>query len=144
MKASALAVSLLLFSGTAFAQHRHHHHHGHYRPSVGIYLGVPYPVVRPWYPPAYYAPPVVYPQPLPYSYYQAPAVVYPPPVQEAPVYIEQNYVEQNAAVAPPVQHQPSLKPGYWYYCEERSAYYPAVQNCPGPWQAVGPASNQNR
>lgn len=61
--------------------------------------------------PLLFAPRYVYPAP----------VYYVPPPQ--PVYIE--------------QPQPSLQ-AYWYYCPQYRAYYPQVQNCPGPWQRVAP------
>lgn len=74
----------------------------------GINLGVPV------YPPYY---------PYPYPVYAPPVVVVPaapPPV----------YIERPAAAV--------MEPGYWYYCNEAQAYYPHVQQCPGPWQKVAP------
>ncbi len=43
------------------------------------------------------------------------------------------YVAVPAAVVP-------LTEPYWYYCAERAAYYPHVQDCPSGWQPVRPAS----
>lgn len=119
MKATILAFLALLLSQSALAQHRSHHHH---HPRFGFYLGVPYP----WYPsPAYYYPPsVVY----------APAVT----IRE-PVYIEQSEI----VAPPPVQPRQTFEPGFWHYCQERSAYYPTVSSCPGPWQKVAPSAAQN-
>lgn len=80
----------------------------------GIHLG------GPWGFPPYYP----YPYPYPYPIYAPPPVVVvpaaPPPV----------YIERPQAVP--------LEPGYWYYCHEAQAYYPHVQQCPGPWQKVAP------
>ena len=33
---------------------------------------------------------------------------------------------------------PAPSPAYWYYCSQLNAYYPYVQECPGPWQPVMP------
>lgn len=118
MKAPFLVV-LLLVSQTAFAQHRHHHH-GYYRPNVDVYFATPYPLIAPVYSPGYHYPPVV--------------------VRQPPVV----YIEHSQALAPPEQYQQTFEAGYWYYCQQRSAYYPAVKHCPGPWQQVGPARSQNR
>ena len=89
--------------------------HWHARPSIhwGIHLGVPWA-----YP--YYPYPYPYPVYAPRSY-EPPA---PPPV----------YIEQQAAQV--------MEPGYWYYCNEAQAYYPYVQQCPGPWQKVAPQPPQ--
>jgi hypothetical protein len=88
--------------------------HWHPRSSVqfGIYMGGPW-VFPPYYPYPVYAPPIVV----------APAA--PPPV----------YIEQQQAA-------PAMEPGYWYYCQEVQAYYPYVQQCPGPWQQVAPQPPQ--
>lgn len=75
----------------------------------GISIGIP------WVYPPYYS--------YPYSTYTPPVVIVPaapPPV----------YIEQEAA--------PAMEPGFWYYCIEAQAYYPHVQQCPGPWQKVAP------
>lgn len=40
--------------------------------------------------------------------------------------------------APVVQPMQPFQPGYWYFCREANAYYPYVQQCPGPWQQVVP------
>jgi len=78
----------------------------------GINLGVPV------YPPYY---------PYPYPAYALPIVVAP----AAPlVYIERQ------------PEAPPLEPGWWYYCHEAQAYYPHVQQCPGPWQQVAPLPPQ--
>lgn len=93
---------------------------GYRGPSVGVYFGGPVPWGWPWGPPLYYPQPV-YP----------PLVAVPPPV----VYIEkgdggdETSVDDSAA---------ALAPGYWYYCRESAAYYPAVMQCPGPWVQVAP------
>jgi hypothetical protein len=87
---------------------RYYHRHPRTTIHWGINLGVPV------YPPYY---------PYPYPVYAPPVVVVPaapPPV----------YVERPAAVV--------MEPGYWYYCNEAQAYYPHVQQCPGPWQKVAP------
>lgn len=39
---------------------------------------------------------------------------------------------------PPRYVAPLPNPAYWYYCPDLGAYYPYVQQCPGPWQAVVP------
>ena len=128
MKASILAVLALVLSPVALAQHYHGHSRGYYGPRVGFYFGAPYP----WYtppPPYYYSPPVVY----------QPVVT----VREAPtVYIEQDEVA--APVAPVVQPRQTFEAGYWYYCQERRAYYPTVTSCPGSWQKVAPSTDQGR
>lgn len=52
------------------------------------------------------------------------------------------YVEKgDAGVAPVYGSGDSLEPGYWYYCRERGAYYPAVTQCPGRWEKVAPVNN---
>lgn len=122
MKASILAVLALVLSPAAFAQH--YHGHGYYGPRVGFYFGAPYP----WYapPPYYYSPPVVY----------QPVVT----VREAPTV----YIEQDEVAAPVVQPRQAFEAGYWYYCQERRAYYPTVTSCPGNWQKVAPSTSQGR
>lgn len=92
-------------------------------PAVGVYFGAPLGWGWPWGPPVYYAPPVVYPS----------VVTVPPPV----VYVEKG----DAGVAPVYGSGDSLEPGYWYYCRERGAYYPAVTQCPGRWEKVAPVNN---
>ena len=113
MKAFVLAILALLLTQSAFAQHRHGYRgHGYYGPRFGVYVGAPYP----WFPPP--------------TYYYPPRVIYAPAVTvREPVYIEQSEV-----VAP----RQTLEPGYWYYCQELSAYYPTVNSCPGAWQQVAP------
>lgn len=93
---------------------------GYYGPGVGVYLGGPWVWPWVWGPPAYYPPTVVYP----------PVVTVPPPV----VYIEKG----TAAPSTIPEGGGGLEPGYWYYCRERGAYYPAVLQCPGPWEKVPP------
>jgi hypothetical protein len=67
--------------------------------------------------------------PYPYWYYPAPYYAYPPPPpREPPVYIEQS------------TQMPQAAPGYWYYCQSASAYYPSVQSCPEAWIRVAPRS----
>ena len=39
---------------------------------------------------------------------------------------------------PPRYIAPVASPDYWYYCPQLNAYYPYVQECPGPWQPVIP------
>ena len=125
MKASLLAVLALVLSQSAFAQYHHGYGgHGYYGPRVGFYFGAPFPVYPP---PAYYYPP---------EYYYPPVVTVREP---APVYIEQEEVS-----APPVQAQQTFEAGYWYYCHERSAYYPSVTSCPGTWQKVAPTTKPKR
>lgn len=70
--------------------------------------------------PAYYPPPLLYPS----------VVTVPPPVV---------YVEKGEANVPPVYGSgESLEAGYWYYCRERHAFYPAVTQCPSRWEKVAP------
>lgn len=113
-KVGVVAVLSCLTMGTAWADRYWHHPHGGVR--LGIYLGGPW-AYPPYYPYPVYAPRV----------YAPPVVVVPaaPPV----------YIEQQQAV-------PQLEPGYWYYCNEAQAYYPHVQQCPGPWQRVAPQPPQ--
>lgn len=59
----------------------------------------------------------------PYPYLGPPAVIQ----QPAPIYVEP---------APPAP-----EPYYWYYCRERQAYYPYVQQCPGEWMKVVPPAS---
>ncbi len=92
-------------------------------PAVGVYFGAPLGWGWPWGPPAYYSPPVIYPS----------VVAVPPPAV---------YVERADASAPPAYGSgESLEAGYWYYCRERGAYYPAVTQCPSRWEKVAPANN---
>jgi len=120
-KMGAIGLGLLacLLAGNAWADRWHGHPHGHPRTTIhwGIHLGNPwlYP-----YPPPFYRP---------YHPFYPPHVVVvpaPPPVR---------YIERS----PP---QSRLEPGYWYYCNEAQAYYPDVQQCPGPWQPVAPQPPQ--
>jgi hypothetical protein len=95
---------------------------GYRGPGVGVYLGAPLYWGAPWGPPAYYSPPVIYPQ----------VIAVPPPVV---------YVERDEAIAPLVSPGGALEPGYWYYCREKGAYYPAVTQCPSAWQKVAPVNH---
>jgi hypothetical protein len=65
-----------------------------------------------WYPYGY---------PYPYAY---PYPSYPPVVTE-----------------PPLNAEPQ-EDSYWYFCEEKQAYYPYVASCPGGWARVVPAPPQ--
>ena len=40
--------------------------------------------------------------------------------------------------AAPYSYYTQQGDGYWYYCPQLGAYYPYVQQCPGPWQRVLP------
>jgi hypothetical protein len=65
--------------------------------------------------------PYAYPDPYAYPYaYPS----YPPVVTE-----------------PPLNAQPQ-EDSYWYFCEEKQAYYPYVASCPGGWTRVVPAPSQ--
>lgn len=88
--------------------------HGHPRSSIhwGIHFGIPWGFPH-YYPYPVHAPPIVV----------VPAT--PPPV----------YIERQSAGS-------QLEPGYWYYCIEAQAYFPYVQQCPGPWQQVAPQPPQ--
>lgn len=86
-----------------------YYHHPRSTIHWGINLGVPW-IYQPYYP-------------YPYPAYAPPVVVMPPAAP--PVYIER-------------QAAPVMEPGYWYFCNEAQAYYPYVQQCPGPWQKVAP------
>lgn len=111
--AKCVMVLACLLAGNAWADRGH----WHARPSIhwGIHLG------GPWvYPPFYPYPAYPYPAYVPRVY----APPEPPPV----------YIEQQAA--------PVMEAGYWYYCNEAQAYYPYVQQCPGPWQKVAPQPPQ--
>jgi hypothetical protein len=95
-------------------KHHGHKHHGHgFRTSVVLGFG-----------PAYW-----WWHPYPYYWYYPPPYYYPPPPpQEPPVYIEQS------------TQMPQASPGYWYYCQSASAYYPNVQSCSEAWIKVAPRS----
>jgi hypothetical protein len=139
MKAIVLAILAIVVSQCAFAQYHHgrggygyggYRGHGYYGPRVGVYLGSPYlGAPYPWYPPAP-------------SYYYPPSVVYSPvvTVREAPTV----YIEQEEVIAPSAPARQSFESGYWYYCQERSAYYPTVDSCPSPWQKVAPTVSKKR
>ena len=74
--ALTVAVTGLVFAGSALAQHRHHYHGP--RLSIGFGFGYPGPY---YYPPYSYSPYSYYPH-----YYAAPVVIQRQPT----VYIEQN------------------------------------------------------
>lgn len=95
---------------------------GYPGPRVGVYVGGPVVWGGPWVP-VYNPPAVVYP----------PVVAVPPPV----VYVERSD-EIPAATSDSAD---PLEPGYWYYCREQGAYYPAVRQCPSAWQKVAPVDN---
>lgn len=111
-KASVIGLLACLVAGSAWADRGYVHP----RSSVqfGVYLG------GPWVYPPYY--------PYPYPVY-VPRVYVPVQPAPPPVYIEQRVT-------------PVMEPGYWYYCNEAQAYYPYVQQCPGPWQKVAPQPPQ--
>lgn len=94
---------------------------GYRGPSVGVYFGSPVGWGGPW------GPPVYYPQPI-----YPPVVAVPPPVV---------YVERGGARASRDDGGDTLEPGYWYYCRENAGYFPAVMQCPGPWERVAPRSD---
>lgn len=102
---------------------RHYHHRPYRGASVGVYVGAPLLWGWPWGPPVYYPPPVVY----------APVVESPPPT----VYVEKDDPDVRGAA----RSNEALEPGYWYYCREKGAYYPAVRNCPKAWEKVAPDGN---
>ena len=60
---------------------------------------------------------------------------YPEPIYPFPTYIGSDYwydyYDEYGA--------PSY---YWYYCEDPPGYYPYVQECNGPWEAVPPTPDQ--
>jgi len=91
---------------------------GYRGPSVGVYFGGPVGWGGPWW-----GPPAYYPQPI-----YPPVINVPPPVV---------YVERDDPLSASSDDQ-ALAPGYWYYCRENAAYYPAVMQCPGPWEQVAP------
>ena len=94
-----------------------------YGPRVGVYFGAPLGWGWPWGSPFYYPPPVVYPS----------VITVPPPV----VYVEKDAADEASAYG----REDSLEPGYWYYCREKGAYYPAVTQCSGFWEKVAPVNN---
>ena len=113
--ALTVAVTGLVFAGSALAQHRHHNH----GPRLSIGFGFGYPAYPYYYPPYAYYPP----------YYSAPVVI-----QRQPVYIEQN-PSAPAAQAPA---SPAPASAYWYYCADTRAYDPYVMECGSGWQRVAP------
>ena len=105
---------------------RYHHHHRPYRSAgVGVYVGTPLLWAWPWGPSLYYPPAVVY----------SPVVESPQPT----VYIERDDPD-NSYAATETEGHAALEPGYWYYCRDKGAYYPAVRNCPKAWEKVAPTS----
>ncbi len=68
-------------------------------------------------------------------YLGAPWPAYPPPIYYGPpVYYGPPIVIREA---PPVYVERG-SPGYWYYCDRPSGYYPYVKECFGTWRAVPP------
>ncbi len=90
---------------------RSHHHGGHW--SGGVWIGPAFGWYGwgPWWDARY-----------PYPYYRYPPVVI---ERQQPLYIEPEPEQQDQ--------------GYWYYCRERQAYYPYVEQCPGGWMKVVPS-----
>ena len=58
---------------------------------------------------------------------------HPYPYSAGPPVVIQQPAPINAEPAPPAP-----EPYYWYYCQERQAYYPYVQQCPNGWMKVVP------
>jgi hypothetical protein len=100
-------------SGARSGSHHHHHHHASF--SGGFVVGSPF-----WYPyyPYYYGSPTYYYGPN----YGRPQ--YDPPT----VYVE----KFEGTPTPETQGE--------IFCQDRGAYYPDVQDCPGGWQRVFQAS----
>lgn len=104
----------MVTSGFAWADRGRHFHDGdRVHGSIHFYFGPP--GFSPWY----YGPHYYYP------YYGPPVVIVP---SSPPTYIERG----------PDQAEPSLTPGYWYYCTQPKGYYPYVKECPGGWEQVAP------
>lgn len=115
---------------------RHHYGRRYYgsprfprRSSIGIYLGPGFGFYgyygRPYYYPRYFG--YRYYPYYPYYYYPYYYVPVAPPV----------YIERGNPSNPPVD--PTQ---YWYYCDDPAGYYPYVQDCPGGWQPVEPAPDE--
>jgi len=94
----------------------HHHHHHHARFYGGGFVGSPF--WYPYYPPYYYGSP---------PYYYGPD--YGRPQYDSPT----AYVEKFEGTPTP-ETQGEI------FCQDRGAYYPDVQDCPGGWQRVFQAS----
>lgn len=96
-------------------------HHAIHRPYFGFYYGAPYAWPR-YYMQPYYYPPI----------YSPPVYVMP---QSPPLYIEPR----------PTPQPPSPNSSYWNYCSNPEGYFPHVQNCSMPWQAIPqqPAGEEN-
>lgn len=105
------AVMLGMLANISWA-HPPYHHHPHSSVRLGVYVGDPW-----FYPVPVFPPRVIMP---------APVIVTPPMV----------YVERPPV--PAVTSGTILEPGFWYYCTETQAYYPAVKECPGGWQKIPP------
>jgi hypothetical protein len=110
----AVAVAIVLGVATPSDAHRY------------VYGAKPYVGARVWVGPgiwwgsrAFWGP---YWWGYPYPYAAPPVVIQ----QPAPTYVEP---------APP-----NPEPYYWYYCRERQAYYPYVQQCPSEWLKVVPSA----
>lgn len=118
---------------------RHSLHRGVYRPHVVRSTSVIVAPVVSVGPPAYAYYPGWYHDPYWGWRYGPPRVVLPPPpIIEVypPVYVERSDVQpvpQAAQPAAPVT-------GFWYWCSSPAGYYPNVNECPGGWVAVPPAS----
>ena len=121
-------------SGAAFAGG----YHGHGR--VGIYFGAPigfgyYPYYRaPFYGTPYYGYPYYGGVP-----YYSPVPAYYPPVQSAPViYTERSDNPQTSTQTLPGNASQDTQQSWWYYCVDKNAYYPYIQQCPAGWVRVAP------
>jgi hypothetical protein len=135
---SVASLSTFLLSTNAFAYHNSadilinsqqggHHHRGHGGVGVGVQIGVPL---------GGYAAYSGYGQPYPYrayppvySTYQSTTIISPPVVYVAPGSNPPQIVQQNGGALPN---------GWWYYCPQPEGYYPHVQSCSQPWQAIEP------
>ncbi|HEY8027382.1 MAG TPA: hypothetical protein VIF60_22755 [Burkholderiaceae bacterium] len=126
---TALAISALVFSSNASAQHMHGGHahavwHGDiarfHEHDWGVWRGGHW--THSWHGGRYgwwwlagglwyYYPNPIYPYPGPWE----------PPVATV--------VTPGAAVTPPPTN-------YWYFCQASNSYYPYVSACPGGWQRV--------
>ena len=88
----------------------HWHGHGGWHGHVGLFVGVPLGAAL-----------------YPYNYPQVVTVPAPQVV----------YVEQSPTLPGSIASAP-LPAGWWYYCPNPAGYYPYVQSCLQPWQAVAP------
>jgi hypothetical protein len=141
--AAAAGLFAGLYSAEALAYHnsadvliqKHRGHGGHSSVGVGIHLGVP---LTGWRGPAYQSYPYAYPAYPAYSsypvypVYSTATVIAPPAVYVAPANTAPQVIQQNGSALPP---------GWWYYCPLPEGYYPHVQACSQPWQAIEPRRN---